>query len=344
MRIGDLARDAGVTPKAVRYYESLGLLAPERLGNGYRDYSGQDVRVVRELRRLIGLGIPAARTRPFLDCLADHGEIDDCPSSLAEYRDAIADLDLRISELTRRRDALARRLERAAGRRPGGSREDPEPEESIVDDFYTLPAGLPVYTLPANLPVPEDDGAADHLPGIAIPGIALPSTAGETVKLAAPGAGRASRAGHTGRTILYIYPLTGRPGEDIPEGWNAIPGARGCTAEACDFRDHHEELLAAGAARVFGMSSQDTAYQREVVERLRLPFSMLSDPGFRLAKELNLPTFESQGRTLYKRITLVIRDGVVEHAFYPIFPPDRHAGEVLAWLTENPVQPARLSR
>lgn len=329
MRIGDLARDAGVTPKAVRYYESLGLLAPERLDNGYRDYSGQDVRVVRELRRLIELGIPAARTRPFLDCLAGHGEIDDCPSSLAEYRDAIADLDLRIRALTRRRDALARRLEQAAGRRPGDPREDPEAEEPIVDDTYTH------FTLPADLPVPEDDGAADHLPGIAVPDLALPSTANETVELASP---------DPGRTILYIYPLTGRPGEDIPDGWNAIPGARGCTTEACDFRDHHEELLAAGAARVFGMSSQDTAYQQEVVERLRLPFSMLSDPGFQLAKELNLPTFEYQGRVLYKRITLVIHDGVVEHAFYPVFPPDRHAGEVLAWLRENPVKPFRLSR
>ncbi|MEY9926931.1 peroxiredoxin/DNA-binding transcriptional MerR regulator [Catenulispora sp. GP43] len=322
MRIGDLARDAGVTPKAVRYYESLGLLVPARLGNGYRDYSGQDVRVVREVRRLIGLGIPAARTRPFLDCLADHGEIDDCPSSLAEYRDAIDDLDRRIRELTRRRDTLAARLDRAAGRCPGDAPEDgaaPEPEEAIVDD---------IYTLPADLPVPQDDGAAGHLPGVAVPGLALPSTAKETIELAALG---------TGRTIVYIYPLSGRPGEDIPEGWNAIPGARGCTTQACDFRDHHEELLDAGATRVFGLSSQDTAYQRELVERLRLPFSMLSDTGLRLAGELNLPTFEADGQVLYKRITLVIRDGQVEHAFYPVFPPNRHAGEVLSWLKENPV-------
>ena len=315
MRIGELAREAGVTPKAVRYYESLGLLMPERLDNGYRDYRGPDVRVVREVRRLIGLGIPAARTRPFLDCLADHGEIDTCPSSLAEYRDAIADLDRRIRDLTRRRDVLAGRLARAAGRPPG---EDTEPEESIVDD---------IYTLPPDLPVPEDDGAADHLPGLAVPRLALPSTAGADVDLA--GSGR-------GRTILYIYPLTRRPGEDIPEGWNAIPGARGCTTEACDFRDHHRELLDAGAARVFGLSSQDTGYQRELAERLRLPFSMLSDTELRLAEELNLPTFESRGQILYKRITLIIRDGMVEHVFYPVFPPDRHAGEVLAWLKGNP--------
>lgn len=321
MRIGDLARDAGVTPKAVRYYESLGLLAPERLGNGYRDYTGQDVRVVREVRRLIELGVPAARTRPFLDCLAEHGEIDDCPSSLAEYRDAIGDLDRRIRELTRRRDVLAHRLERAACRVPGDGREgpDPDPKEPIVDD---------IYSLPPDLPVPVDDGAADHLPGSAAPDLALPSTADETVDLGALG---------EGRTIIYIYPLTGRPGEDVPEGWNAIPGARGCTTEACDFRDHHEELLDAGAARVFGLSSQDTGYQQELAERLRLPFAMLSDTAHGLAAALRLPTFESRGQLLYKRITLVIRDGAVEHVFYPVFPPDRHAGAVLAWLKENPV-------
>ncbi|MBS2537897.1 redoxin family protein [Catenulispora sp. NF23] len=339
MRIGDLARDAGVTPKAVRYYESLGLVVPERLENGYRDYSGQDVRVVCEIRRLIELGIPAVRTRPFLDCLADHGAIDDCPSSLAEYRDAIGDLERRIRELIVRRDALARRLKQAACRRPDPAasedskvsdpdpnpdphREtagDPNPQEPFVDNYYTLPSGLPV---------PQDDGAADHLPGMPVPELALPSTANEDIGLAALG---------KDRTILYLYPLTGRPEEDIPEGWNSIPGARGCTTEACDFRDHYEELLEAGAARVFGLSSQDTAYQQEVVDRLRLPFAMLSDTAFRLAGALSLPTFDFRGEALYKRITLVVRDGAVEHAFYPVFPPDRHAGQVLAWLKENPL-------
>jgi peroxiredoxin len=185
-----------------------------------------------------------------------------------------------------------------------------------------------IYTLPPDLPVPVDDGAAYHLPGLPAPDLAFPSTAKETVDLAALG---------DGRTIVYIYPLSGRPGEDIPVGWNAIPGARGCTTQACDFRDHHDELLDAGAARVFGLSSQDTAYQQELVERLRLPFAMLSDTAHGLAAALDLPTFESHGQRLYKRITLVIRDGAVEHAFYPVFPPDRHAAEVLAWLKENPV-------
>jgi peroxiredoxin len=176
---------------------------------------------------------------------------------------------------------------------------------------------------PANLPVPEDDGAADHLPGLAAPHVSLPSTSGETVELDDLG---------PGRTVLYVYPLTGRPDRDLPEGWDSIPGARGCTPEACDFRDHHEELLDAGATRVFGVSAQDTDYQREVVGRLRLPFAMLSDTELRLAAVLRLPTFQAGGMTLFKRITLAIRDGVVEHVFYPVFPPGAHAREVLAWL------------
>jgi len=181
--------------------------------------------------------------------------------------------------------------------------------------------------LPADLPVPQDDGAASHLPGLAMPRIELPSTAGDSIQLQAMG---------EGRSVLYIYPLTGRPGADLPQGWDAIPGARGCTPEACGFRDHHQDLSAAGAARVFGLSSQSTAYQQELASRLRLPFSMLSDPGFRLASALGLPTFEAGRTRLYKRLTLIIRDDEVEHVFYPVFPPNEHAGQVLAWLLENP--------
>jgi peroxiredoxin len=178
-----------------------------------------------------------------------------------------------------------------------------------------------------ELPVPQDDGAADHLPGLPMPPVSLVSTDGETVRLDDLG---------PGRTIVYIYPLTGRPDVDLPEGWDTIPGARGCTPEACDFRDHHNDLLAAGATRVFGLSSQDTDYQREVVDRLHLPFAMLSDTALTLAAQLRLPTFRAGGRTLFTRLTLVIRDGVVEHAFYPVFPPGQHAQEVLTWLRSNP--------
>ncbi len=182
-------------------------------------------------------------------------------------------------------------------------------------------------SLPPNLPVPQDDGAADHLPGMKLPSLGLVDTASETIRLDALG---------SGRTVVYIYPRTGRPGSDSPEGWDLIPGARGCTPESCAFRDHHRELLDAGAGRVFGLSSQDTDYQHEAVERLHLPFEMLSDPSLSLADALGLPTFEAGGLTLYKRLTLIIRDGVIEHAFYPIFPPNEHAGQVLAWLRDHP--------
>jgi peroxiredoxin len=174
-----------------------------------------------------------------------------------------------------------------------------------------------------SLPAPEDDGAADHLPGLAAPHVTLPSTSGGTVTLDAMG---------PGRTVLYFYPLTAGPDGNVPDGWDEIPGARGCTPEACDFRDHHEDLLAAGAAGVFGVSAQGTAYQREAAERLHLPFPLLSDSELTLAGALRLPTFEAGGTTLFTRITLVIRDGVVEHVFYPVFPPGEHAREVLAWL------------
>ena len=181
--------------------------------------------------------------------------------------------------------------------------------------------------LPADLPVPEDDGAADHLPGRPVPDVTLAATSGEAVALGELG---------PGRTIIYIYPMTGRPDVALPDGWDDIPGARGCTTEACDFRDHHAELVFAGASGVFGLSSQDTEYQREMVERLRLPFAVLSDTDLVLAELLELPTFQAAGTTLYKRITLVIRDDAIEHVFYPIFPPNEHAREVLQWLRDTP--------
>ncbi|MDQ0846937.1 MerR family DNA-binding transcriptional regulator [Streptomyces sp. V1I6] len=317
MWISEVARRADVTTKTVRYYESLGLITPTRLANGYRDYTEQDARMVCEARLLNRLGIPVERTRPFLECLADGREhSDDCPSSLAGYRDAIDDLTLRIEALTARRDVLARHLHDAAHR---NIRANSSGVEGNSVSHMTQ--------LPANLPVPEDDGAADHLAGHVMPDIELPSTVGGTVALHALG---------EGRSIVYCYPLTGRPDTALPEGWNNIPGARGCTSEACDFRDHHGELTAADATHVFGLSSQNTAYQEEVVDRLRLPFPMLSDTGFLLATTLGLPTFEVDRVRLHKRITLVIRDGVIEHAFYPIFPPNKHARQVLLWLRENP--------
>ena len=185
------------------------------------------------------------------------------------------------------------------------------------------------YTaLPDNLPVPENDGAADHLPGSRLPALKLPTSDSGMVDLAALG---------PGRSIIYLYPLTGRPGVDLPEGWDTIPGARGCSTEACDFRDHYADLQRAGAAHVFGMSSQTPDYQAELVERLHLPFVMLSDPNFAMADALQLPTFTAQGhQRLYTRLTLVINDGMIEHVFYPIFPPNTHAQQVLGWLRDHP--------
>lgn len=159
-----------------------------------------------------------------------------------------------------------------------------------------------------------------------MPAVTLTSTAGEPMRL--------DRL-RPDRTVIYCYPLTGRADVDLPTGWDSIPGARGCTNEACDFRDHHAQLLAAGATAVYGLSTQTSSYLAELVGRLRLPFPILADPEQRLARELELPTFEADGMTLYRRHTLVVIDGVIEHVFYPVFPPDRHASEVLAWLEAN---------
>lgn len=181
--------------------------------------------------------------------------------------------------------------------------------------------------LPDDLPVPVDDGAADHLPGTSMPALAVIATNGETVKLDQLG---------PGRSVLYFYPLTGRPGVDLPHGWDNIPGARGCTTEACDFRDHHADLVAAGAETIYGVSSQDTDYQHELVDRLKVPFSMLADPDFTIASALELPTFTAGGQRLYSRLTLIVDNGRIEHVFYPIFPPNQHAQQILTWLPANP--------
>ena len=180
--------------------------------------------------------------------------------------------------------------------------------------------------LPDDLPVPLDDGAARHLTGLALPDVALAATDGSAVNL--------SRL--SGRTVVYVYPRTGRPGQQMPTGWNAIPGARGCTPQSCSFRDHFNELRALGVAHVYGLSSQDSEYQREAVERLHLPFAILSDADLTLRRALRLPTFEVDGMVLLKRMALVIDDGAIVKVFYPVFPPDRSAAEVVAWLRTAP--------
>jgi peroxiredoxin len=176
--------------------------------------------------------------------------------------------------------------------------------------------------LPPNIPAPQDDGAARHLAGMKLPDIALPATTGPAVNLSEL----------KGRTVVYIYPRTGVPGQDLPPGWDAIPGARGCTPQSCGFRDHFAELQRLGVAQVFGLSTQDTAYQQEAATRLHLPFPILSDQKLLLTTALWLPTFVTSGMTLLKRMALVIDDGVITKVFYPVFPPDKNAEEVIAWL------------
>ena len=176
--------------------------------------------------------------------------------------------------------------------------------------------------LPPGIPAPQDDGAARHLVGAKLPDLALAATNGAPVNL--------SRL--TGRTVIYIYPRTGVPGVDPPTGWDQIPGARGCTPQSCAFRDHFDELTRFGVAHLYGLSTQDTGYQREAATRLHLPFALLSDEKLELAKALKLPTFTVAGMTLLKRMALVVDDGRIAKVFYPVFPPDKNAAEVVAWL------------
>jgi peroxiredoxin len=176
--------------------------------------------------------------------------------------------------------------------------------------------------LPPDIPIPQDDGAARHLAGMKLPDLALAATSGPVVNLSKL----------NGRAVLYIYPRTGVPGVDPPEGWDAIPGARGCTPQSCSFRDHFAALKALGVSHLFGLSTQDTAYQREAVERLHLPFPLLSDADLKFARALDLPTFSAAGMTLLKRMALVAADGTIVKTFYPVFPPDKNAADVIAWL------------
>jgi len=176
--------------------------------------------------------------------------------------------------------------------------------------------------LPNEMVVPQDDGKARHLTGAKLPALPLLATDGSQVDLSTL----------RGRTVVYVYPRTGVPGQPLPDGWDAIPGARGCTPQACSFRDHFAEIKDLGVAHLYGLSTQDTDYQREAAERLKLPFPILCDAKLELARALDLPTFTAAGMTLLKRMALVIDDGVITKVFYPVFPPDKNAEEIVAWL------------
>ena len=188
--------------------------------------------------------------------------------------------------------------------------------------FSGAGTGAPDWSL---IPAPVDDGAADHLTDMAVPDVALPATDGTEVSL-----GKLP-----GRVVVYVYPMTGQPNAALPDGWDDIPGARGCTPQSCSFRDHFAELTQLGVDRVFGLSVQDTEYQREVAGRLHLPFPVLSDENGALQAAMRLPVMEVEGRALLKRMAMVIEDGVVVKVFYPVFPPDRNAGDVVAWLSSR---------
>ena len=179
----------------------------------------------------------------------------------------------------------------------------------------------------SKIPAPSDDGGAAHLAGMKIPSVSLRATDSTAVDLSKL----------SGRTVVFGYPRTGEPGKiALVDDWDMIPGARGCTPQTCSFRDLFTELKAAGAAQVFGLSTQSNAYQTEMAERLHLPFPVLSDEKLELTRALNLPTMQVAGLTLIKRIALIIDDSGITQVFYPVFPPDRNAGDVLAWLQENP--------
>jgi len=173
-----------------------------------------------------------------------------------------------------------------------------------------------------QIPAPEDDGGASHLPGTRIPSITLPATDGSTVDLETL----------EGRSVIYTYPMTGRPDVPLPDGWDRVPGARGCTPQSCTFRDHSTELKELGVEHIFGISTQDTEYQKEAAERLHLPFALLSDADLRLKNALNLPTMTVEQKTLLKRLTLIVDGGCITHAIYPVFPPDESAASVIEWL------------
>jgi peroxiredoxin/DNA-binding transcriptional MerR regulator len=295
MRVGELARRAGTTIRALRYYESAGLVVPRRLGNGYREYDPVAVRLVAQIRELTALGLSVEETRPFVESIADGADDGDvCGAALATYRSTISGLQDRIGKLTAQRDALDARLDAAAG--------------------HAGPAGV------------VSGGDPAELAGRRLPALGFYGTDGRPVELAALGAGR---------SVIFVYPLTGRPGVDLPNGLLEVHGARGSTEQAAWFRDQHAELRTAGADRVYGLSAQSTGYQRELVHRLRLPYPLIPDPRLTLAAQLGLPTFTAGDMLLYDRLTLVIADDVIEHVFHPIPEPASHALEVLRWLTKR---------
>ena len=181
--------------------------------------------------------------------------------------------------------------------------------------------------LPSNLPIPQDDGASSHLLGKSLPSIVLHSTSDKQVNI----------SNIKGNVVFYCYPMTGQPGVELPDGWDLIPGARGCTPQSCSFRDHYQELQAFNT-QVYGISTQKSSTQLEAVERLHLPYELLSDANFELTTSLQLPTFEVENRRFIKRLTLIIQESKIVKVFYPIFPPERNVIDVVEWLKQEKIK------
>jgi peroxiredoxin len=181
-----------------------------------------------------------------------------------------------------------------------------------------------VYEIPSNLPIPTDDGSTDHLKGLRLPNVSLAATNGTTINLGEI----------KGKLVIYCYPMTGQPNVTLPDGWDQIPGARGCTPQSCSFRDHYKELQTLGA-EVLGLSVQTTEYQKEMVDRLHLPFPVVSDSDYRFQKALSMPTFVASGMTLLKRVTLIVSNGVIQAVHYPIFPSDSDPIWVIDYLKRH---------
>ncbi|GAA4949781.1 MerR family transcriptional regulator [Actinoplanes utahensis] len=293
MRVGELARRTGTTIRALRYYEQTGLVVPRRLGNGYRDYEPIAERQVARIRELMALGLTVEETRPFVESLANDDDV--CAAAVATFRSTVTHLQARIGELTAQREALDARIDVAA--------------RGIV----TGP--------PSIGSTPGGDPAART--GKPLPALEFYGTDGRPIRLHDLG---------PGRSIIFVYPLTGRPGVDLPRGLLEIHGAR---SQDSWLRDHHAELLAAGAARVYGLSAQSTGYQRELAYRLRLPYPLIPDPKLTLAAATGLPTRTAGDLTVYERLTLVVTDDLIEHVFHPIPDPASHALDLMRWLTQR---------
>jgi len=295
MRVGELARRTGTTVRALRYYEAAGLVVPRRLGNGYREYEPVAERMVGQIRELMALGLSVEETRPFVEAIAAGAD----------------EPEVRAAALVTYRNTIIGLQERigrlTAQREALGARLD-----EVAGRVLT------------GRPAPGTDLGA--LVGRRLPALKFSASDGRPVDLGALG---------PGRSVIFVYPLTGRPGVDLLRGLLEIPGARGGTEQAAWFRDHHGELRRAGAARIYGLSAQSGVYQRELVHRLRLPYPLLPDPGLRCAQALGLPTFAAGQESRYERLTLIVTDDVIEHVFHPIREPASHAWQLLRWLTKR---------